>query len=57
MCASCMATAASATAAATGLRAWVTARAPAWMTPPRLRALTGALLGTAVVFAAVGGPG
>ena len=54
MCASCMATAASATAAATGLRAWVAARAPAWMTPRRLRALTAALLTTAVVFAAVG---
>jgi hypothetical protein len=49
-----MATAATATAAATGIRAWAAARGPAWLTAGRLRALTIALLTTAVVVAAVG---
>jgi hypothetical protein len=49
-----MATAATATAAATGIRAWAAARAPAWLTPRRLRALTAALLTVAVVVAATG---
>jgi hypothetical protein len=49
-----MATAATATAAATGLRAWAAARRPEWLTPPRLRALTVALLAIAVVVTAIG---
>ena len=54
MCAQCMATAATATAAATGVRAWAAARSPAWLTPRRLRALTLTLLTLAGLAAAVG---
>ena len=54
MCAQCMATAATATAAATGVRAWAAAQSPAWLTPPRLRALTIALIAIAMTAAAVG---
>jgi hypothetical protein len=54
MCAQCMATAATATAAATGVRAWAAARSPSWMTPARLKALTVALLAVAVVAAGIG---
>jgi hypothetical protein len=54
MCAQCMATAATATAAATGVRAWAAARSPAWLTPRRLKALTIALIATALTVAAVG---
>jgi hypothetical protein len=44
MCAQCMAGAATAGAAATGLRAWLATRSGAWL-PPRLRRvlLTGTL--------------
>ncbi len=49
-----MATAATATAAATGVRAWAAARGPAWLTAPRLKALTIALIAIAVTAAAVG---
>jgi hypothetical protein len=52
-----MATAASATAAATGLRAWAAARRPGWLTDARLRFLTVALLAIAVVVAATGSYG
>jgi hypothetical protein len=54
MCAQCMTTAATAAAAASGARAWAAARSPAWLTPPRLRALTVALIAIAVTAAAVG---
>lgn len=54
MCAQCMATAATAAATATGLRAWVAARSPRWSTPRRLRALSAGLISTALVFTAVG---
>jgi hypothetical protein len=54
MCAQCMATAATATAAATGLRAWAAARSPSWLTTGRLKLLTGTLLGTAVLAAGIG---
>jgi hypothetical protein len=54
MCAQCMATAATATAAATGVRAWAAARSPAWLTAGRLQALTVVLIAIAVVAAAVG---
>jgi hypothetical protein len=54
MCAQCMATAATATAAATGVRAWAAARSPAWLTPGRLRALTVTLIALAVTAAAIG---
>jgi hypothetical protein len=49
-----MATAATATAAATGVRAWAAARSPEWLTAPRLRALTAVLLAIAVAAAAIG---
>jgi hypothetical protein len=54
MCAQCMATAATATAAATGVRAWAAARSPAWLTERRLKGLTVALLTIAVVAAGIG---
>jgi hypothetical protein len=54
MCAQCMATAATATAAATGVRAWAAARSPDWLTESRLRALTVALIAIAVTAAAIG---
>jgi|Tabmets5t2r1_1033131.scaffolds.fasta_scaffold23758_2 hypothetical protein len=54
MCAQCMATAATATAAATGVRAWAAARSPAWLTERRLRGLTVVLLAIAVVAAGIG---
>jgi hypothetical protein len=54
MCAQCMATAATATAAATGVRAWAAARSPAWLSPRRLRGLTVALIVVAVTAAAIG---
>ena len=57
MCAQCMATAATATAAATGVRAWAAARSPSWLTPRRLRTLTVALFAAAVCVAAVGSGG
>ncbi len=54
MCAQCMTTAAVAVGAAGGIRAWLAARAPAWLTPGRLRALTIGLLSAAVAAAGVG---
>ena len=52
----CMMGAMSAGAAATGLRAWLVARAPGWMTPTRRRRLTGALLVGGVLAAGVIAP-
>jgi hypothetical protein len=54
MCAQCMATAATAAAGASGLRAWLAARGFSWVTPRRLRWITGTLLAFAFVMAAVG---
>jgi hypothetical protein len=54
MCAQCMATAATAAAGATGLRAWLSARGFAWVTPRRLRFITGALIAVAIAATAVG---
>jgi hypothetical protein len=48
MCAQCWATAATAATGATGLRAWAAARRPGWLTPPRLKRLSAALLVLAV---------
>lgn len=53
MCAQCMAAAMTSTAAATGLRAWLAARSPAWLTPLRLRRITAALVGAALLSVAV----
>ena len=52
----CMVGAMSAGATATGLRAWLVARAPTWLTPTRQRRLTRALVVTAILAAAVIGP-
>jgi hypothetical protein len=53
MCAQCMSTAAVAVGAAGGLRAWLAARQPGWLTDRRLRAATAALLSLAVLAAGV----
>jgi hypothetical protein len=52
MCAQCMATAATAGAAATGIRSWLAARSPHWLTPERLRRLTIGLVVAAVAATA-----
>jgi hypothetical protein len=44
--------AATAAAAASGLRAWLSAAQPSWMTPLRLKRLTAALVAAAFVIAA-----
>jgi hypothetical protein len=44
MCMQCLATAATVGTAATGLRAWLAARRPRWLTPRLLRLATGVLL-------------
>jgi len=54
MCAGCMTTAATAAGAAAGLRAWMAARAPVWLTPARLKAASATLIAIAVSIAAVG---
>lgn len=54
MCAQCMATAAVAVGAAGGVRAWVAAHQPAWLTPPRLKRVTAVLIGAAVLAAGLG---
>lgn len=56
MCMQCVAGAMSAGAAATGVRAWLVARSPAWLTPSRRRHLTRALLVAGVLAAALVGP-
>ena len=55
MCMQCAATAAVAVGSASGLRAWVAAKQPRWLTPSRLRALTVALMGVAVLAAGMAG--
>jgi hypothetical protein len=58
MCAQCMATAAAAVGGASGLRAWLVAKGPVWLTPTRQKALTAVLVVTAVlVSATVSGSG
>ena len=47
----CMATAMTAGAAATGVRAWLGAHSPSWMTPRRLKAITAAILLVGVLAA------
>jgi hypothetical protein len=47
----CMATAMFSGAAATGMRAWIAAHAPSWMTPRRLKLCTAAILVVGVVAA------
>ena len=52
----CMIGAMSAGATATGLRAWLVARAPRWLTPGRQRRLTYVLLALGVLAAGMIGP-
>jgi hypothetical protein len=49
-----MATAATVAAGASGMRAWLAARGFSWVTPRRLRWMTGTLLAVALSIAAVG---
>lgn len=53
MCMQCMATAMSAGAAATGIRAWLGARSFRWLTPLRLRRITVALFAAGLIASAV----
>jgi hypothetical protein len=54
MCAQCMAMAATATAGATGMRAWLAARRPRGLTDAWLRRATAGLIAVALVLAATG---
>ncbi len=54
MCAQCMATATVAVGAASGLRAWLAASHPDWLTARVLRAATAGLLVVAVIAAGIG---
>jgi hypothetical protein len=56
MCMQCMAGAMAAGAGATGLRAWLSARAPRWLTAGRLRVATGGLLVAGLLAAGLVGP-
>jgi len=47
----CMAAAMATGAAATGIRAWLAARSPGWLTPSRLKAATAAVLTLGVLAA------
>jgi hypothetical protein len=52
MCVQCMVTAMTSVAAASGARSWLAGRRAEWLTPRRLRRLTIALLGAAVLASA-----
>jgi hypothetical protein len=56
MCMQCIAGAMTAGAAASGSRVWLVARAGAWLTPGRKRAITAALVVLGVLGAGVIGP-
>jgi hypothetical protein len=56
MCMQCMMGAMAAGASASGLRAWLVARAPRWLTPRRRRFATRGLLMAGVLAAGVVGP-
>jgi hypothetical protein len=49
MCMQCMASAMTAGAAATGMRAWIATHSPAWMTARRLKVTTAAILAAGVL--------
>jgi hypothetical protein len=51
MCMQCMATAMTAGAAATGLRAWLASRGPGWISARRLKLATAAILTAGVLTA------
>jgi hypothetical protein len=54
MCAQCMMGASAAAAGVTGMRAWFAAKGFSWMTPRRLRVLTGTLIAAGLVAASIG---
>jgi hypothetical protein len=54
MCIQCMMGAMTATASATGIRAWLAQRDWNWLTPRRLRRVTALLIAAALVVSAVG---
>jgi hypothetical protein len=56
MCMQCIAGAMTAGVAVTGTRTWLVARAGAWLTPRRRRALTTVLVAGGVLAAGVVGP-
>lgn len=56
MCAQCMAGAVAAGASATGIRAWLVARSPSWLTPARRRRLTVGLIVCGVLAGGLIGP-
>jgi hypothetical protein len=56
MCMQCMMGAMSAGATATGLRGWLIARAPRWLTPGRRRYVTGTLIVAGLLASTVIGP-
>jgi hypothetical protein len=56
MCMQCMMGAMSAGAGASGLRAWLVARAPRWLTPSRRRLATRVLMIAGVLAGSVVGP-
>lgn len=49
MCMQCMGAAVTMVGSATGIRAFVAARQPSWMTPARLKFTTAVLMGGAVI--------
>lgn len=51
----CAATAAVAVGSASGLRAWIRAKQPRWLTPGRMRAVSAGLVGVAVLAAGIVG--
>jgi hypothetical protein len=51
MCVQCMMGAMAAGAGATGVRSWLAIRSPRWLTPARMRRVTIALLGAALLAA------
>lgn len=56
MCVQCMAGAMAAGASATGMRAWLVAKSPAWLTPKRRRAMTAVLIACGVLAGGLIGP-
>jgi hypothetical protein len=59
MCIQCMATAMTAGASATGIRAWLAQRGFTWLTPTRMRRITIGLISAALLLSAgmLGGSG
>ena len=53
MCLQCMTYAMTSVGAAGGIRSWVAARQPSWMTPRRLRIVTAGLLTLAVLASGI----